>query len=314
MRKCCKLTIIIQGITKTVRKEKQKEMHSKKKMLPILFVLFLLLFSLTSPAVACVSREAGDVCYQKSPLKIHYQEDCYKGEFKPIVYRFGFPLENGETKKYCCFTRFIINKQYPVPGWSPKLKPVPRPEPKPEPRPEQKPDPGLEPEPGQEPGPGLEPGPGTEPVPVPEPDPGQEPGQGQEPEPSSILSADEAEMLQSVNEERRGAGLQPLQIHEGLVNLARLKSEDMIKMGYFSHQSPTYGSPFEMITGAGITYFTAGENIAGAPTVARAHQSLMNSPGHRANILHESFTHVGIGIVDGGPYGKMFTQIFIGQR
>ena len=121
-------------------------------------------------------------------------------------------------------------------------------------------------------------------------------------------------MLQLVNKERQKAGLQPLQIHEGLVKQARLKSEDMIKLGYFSHQSPTYGSPFEMISGAGIAYRTAGENIAGAPTVDRAHQALMNSSGHRANILNANFTHVGIGIIDGGPYGKMFTQMFIGQK
>lgn len=271
-------------------------MLSKKKMLPILFILFLLLFSLASPAAACVSRETGDAGYQKLPLKFCLQEDCYKGELRPIIYRFGLSVKNGETNKYCGSARFNIDKYYPVPGWSPR----------PEPGPGQEPDPGMEPDPAPDPGPGQEP--------EPAPDPGLEPGPGQEPGPGLVLSVDEEEMLRSVNEERRKAGLQPLQIHEGLVGLARQKSEDMIKLGYFSHQSPTYGSPFDMITGAGITYYTAGENIAGAPTVARAHQSLMESPGHRANILHESFTHVGIGIVDGGPYGKMFTQIFIGLR
>jgi uncharacterized protein YkwD len=63
----------------------------------------------------------------------------------------------------------------------------------------------------------------------------------------------------------------------------------------------------------GISYKYAGENIAGAPTVEKAHSSLMNSPGHRRNILNPNYTHVGIGIIDGGPYGKMFTQLFISK-
>lgn len=247
-------------------------MQSKKKMLPVLLILFLLLFSLASPAAACFTKEMEGTGSQKVPLKIYLQEDNCKGEPQPIVYCVEVPLKNGETKKCFKITRFIINKKYPVPCPSPKPEPAPEPE--------------LEPEPEPEP----------------------------QPEPSSVLSEDEMQMLQSVNEERRKAGLQPLEIHEGLVKLARLKSEDMIKLGYFSHQSPTYGSPFEMITKAGITYRTAGENIAGAPTVVRAHQSLMNSSGHRANILNKNFTHIGIGIVNGGPYGKMFTQMFIGQR
>ena len=92
-----------------------------------------------------------------------------------------------------------------------------------------------------------------------------------------------------------------------------MKSKDMIEKGYFAHQSPTYGSPFEMMQKAGITFGYAGENLAGAPVVSRAHTSLMNSPGHRANILSSNFTHLGIGIIDGGPYGKMFTQLFIGK-
>ncbi|HHX74021.1 MAG TPA: hypothetical protein GX699_03870 [Firmicutes bacterium] len=120
-------------------------------------------------------------------------------------------------------------------------------------------------------------------------------------------------MLGLVNAERAKAGLAPLKVDMALVKLARLKSEDMIKNGYFAHQSPTYGSPFEMMKAAGITYRIAGENLAGAPTVERAHSGLMNSPGHRANILRPSFTHVGIGIVSGGPYGMMFTQMFVGR-
>lgn len=126
------------------------------------------------------------------------------------------------------------------------------------------------------------------------------------------LTQDEALMLQLVNKERLQAGLQPLSVDSRLVELARKKSKDMVDVGYFAHYSPTYGSPFDMMRAAGVNYRTAGENIAGAPTVETAHRALMNSPGHRANILNPAFTHIGIGIVDGGPYGKMFTQMFIG--
>lgn len=123
----------------------------------------------------------------------------------------------------------------------------------------------------------------------------------------------EQEMLKYVNEARQAEGLAPLQMMPELVDLARLKSKDMIDKNYFDHNSPTYGSPFTMLKNHGINYRTAGENLAGNSSVSDAHKRLMNSPGHRKNILNPSFTHVGIGIVPGGPYGMMFTQIFIGQ-
>ncbi|WP_127017871.1 CAP domain-containing protein [Anoxybacter fermentans] len=127
------------------------------------------------------------------------------------------------------------------------------------------------------------------------------------------LTADERQMLNLINNERTKRGLAPLKVDMELVRLARMKSKDMIDNHYFSHISPTYGSPFEMMKNAGIVYRTAGENLAGASSVIRAHTNLMNSSGHRANILNPAFTHIGIGIVDGGPYGKMFTQLFIGR-
>ncbi|HEY3368866.1 MAG TPA: CAP domain-containing protein [Symbiobacteriaceae bacterium] len=130
--------------------------------------------------------------------------------------------------------------------------------------------------------------------------------------PAAGLTADEQQMLTSVNGERAKAGLAPLQADPALTKVARLKSQDMAANHYFSHQSPTYGSPFDMMKKFGITYRTAGENIAGNPSVAGAHTSLMNSPGHRANILNAKYTKVGIGIVKGGQYGMMFTQEFTG--
>jgi uncharacterized YkwD family protein len=120
-------------------------------------------------------------------------------------------------------------------------------------------------------------------------------------------------MLSQVNQERARQGLAPLVADTKLTQLARQKSQDMVNKNYFSHTSPTYGSPFDMMKAAGVRYRTAGENIACAPSTTRAHTALMNSPGHRANILNPAFTHVGIGIVKGGSCGMMFTQMFIGQ-
>jgi uncharacterized YkwD family protein len=130
---------------------------------------------------------------------------------------------------------------------------------------------------------------------------------------TSGLTADEQQMLNLVNGERAKAGLGALKADLTLTKLARLKSQDMINRNYFSHQSPTYGSPFEMMKSFGVTYNTAGENLAGNSTVSAAHTALMNSAGHRANILKSSFTHVGIGIIKGGQYGMMFTQMFVGR-
>lgn len=131
--------------------------------------------------------------------------------------------------------------------------------------------------------------------------------------PAADLTADEELMLNLVNQERSRNGLAPLQVEPALVQTARKKAQDMIENNYFGHLSPTYGSPFEMMQEAGVKYRYAGENLAGAPSVAQAHQALMASPGHRANILNPQFTHIGIGIVDGGPYGQMFVQHFIGK-
>lgn len=120
-------------------------------------------------------------------------------------------------------------------------------------------------------------------------------------------------MVDLVNQERIKAGLQPLTVDPKLTELARLKAQDMVKNNYFDHISPTYGSPFDMMRHAGITYRTAGENIAAASSVERAHTALMNSSGHRANILNPNFTRIGIGIVPDPTYGLMISQMFIGN-
>jgi uncharacterized YkwD family protein len=142
----------------------------------------------------------------------------------------------------------------------------------------------------------------------------EEPSKGQDPSPATNnqagLTAEEQKMVQLVNQERQKQGLAPLKVNQELVKVARAKAQDMINNGYFSHHSPTYGSPAEMLNKFGVKYRYMGENLAGNSSVERAHQALMNSDGHRANILNGNFGQVGIGIVDGGPYGKMFVQLF----
>lgn len=142
--------------------------------------------------------------------------------------------------------------------------------------------------------------------------PKEEPPKGSEE--AAKLTPDEAKMVALVNEERAKAGLPALKVDMKLTELARKKSQDMVDKNYFSHTSPTYGSPFDMMKAAGVTYKYAGENLAGASKVETAHVNLMNSPGHRANILNTNYDHIGIGIIEGSPYGKIYTQMFIGTK
>ncbi|HEX8558096.1 MAG TPA: CvpA family protein [Pyrinomonadaceae bacterium] len=120
----------------------------------------------------------------------------------------------------------------------------------------------------------------------------------------------EAQMLDMVNEERRAAGLKPLAPDPEMTEVARAHSADMFARGYFAHVSPDGLNPFDRMTRAGVQFRVAGENLALAPTVKVAHTGLMNSPGHRANILHPSFGRLGIGILDGGYRGVMVSQEF----
>lgn len=129
-----------------------------------------------------------------------------------------------------------------------------------------------------------------------------------------IFKSAEEEMLSLINEERVKVGVKPLQMDQDLVKIARLKSQDMIEKNYFDHVSPTYGAPFTMMTSFGIDYSYAGENLAGNYSVQNAHEALMASDGHRKNILNPNYTHIGVGIVEGGAYGKMFTQLFISNN
>lgn len=120
----------------------------------------------------------------------------------------------------------------------------------------------------------------------------------------------EAQMLELLNEERIENGLKPLQADTALRDVARQHSEDMFRRGYFSHHSPDGDTPFDRIRAANVRFLTAGENLALAPTLTIAHEGLMNSPGHRANILQRRFGRVGIGVLQGGPGRLMITQNF----
>ncbi|MCM3610425.1 S-layer homology domain-containing protein [Planococcus sp. MERTA32b] len=122
------------------------------------------------------------------------------------------------------------------------------------------------------------------------------------------------EVLNLVNKERAKVGAPALKAHKALQEAAILKSKDMADKNYFSHQSPTYGSPFDLIKSRGISYTAAGENIAAGQRSAEAvMSSWMDSPGHKANILNEDYTHLGVGIYKGGSYGIYHTQLFIRQ-
>jgi len=120
----------------------------------------------------------------------------------------------------------------------------------------------------------------------------------------------ESEMVTLVNNERVSRGLRPLQVDSALTEVARGHSADMFERGYFGHITPDGISPFDRLLAAHIDFLVAGENIALAPTLTIAHEGLMNSPGHRANILDTQYGRIGIGIVDGGKYGIMITQMF----
>lgn len=120
----------------------------------------------------------------------------------------------------------------------------------------------------------------------------------------------EAQMLVLVNEERTKAGLQPLKADDEIRVVARAHSKDMFARGYFSHINPDGKDPFDRMREGHIRFISAGENLALAHSLSIAHRGLMNSPGHRANILQKSFGRVGIGILDGGIYGIMVTQNF----
>ena len=136
------------------------------------------------------------------------------------------------------------------------------------------------------------------------------PSEPDQPESSDGVHAYERQVVDLVNVQRARSGLQPLTLDADLCRFARVKSQDMHDNRYFDHNSPTYGSPFDMMRSFGITYAPAGENIAmGYSTPEAVVSAWMNSDGHRANILSTKFALLGVGYVADGGY---WTQWFIG--
>ena len=130
---------------------------------------------------------------------------------------------------------------------------------------------------------------------------------------SSTLPNTAETVLSLINEERKAQGITPLQIDDLLNSTAQTKATDMVKNNYFSHESPTYGSPFEMMQNAGITYRTAGENIAGNPSVENAVKSWLASESHKQNLLSNAYNYIGIGIEESPAYGYVIVAMFIGR-
>ncbi|WP_434796746.1 CAP domain-containing protein [Terrisporobacter vanillatitrophus] len=128
------------------------------------------------------------------------------------------------------------------------------------------------------------------------------------------FSSFQKEVTRLVNVERSKRGLSELSFNTQLSNVATLKSQDMINKNYFSHTSPTYGSPFDMMKQFNISYRTAGENIAmGQKTPAEVVNAWMNSQGHRENILNSNFTDIGVGVAKSSNGTLYWTQMFIGK-
>ena len=131
--------------------------------------------------------------------------------------------------------------------------------------------------------------------------------------PSSTLTSDELVVFDLINKQRTQNGLSALKLDTETLRVARIKAQDMVDNNYFSHNSPTYGTPFNMLKSFGVSYKSAGENIAGNSSNSSAVTAWMNSSGHRANILNSSYNYTGIAVVNGSKYGKIYVQMFIGK-
>lgn len=148
------------------------------------------------------------------------------------------------------------------------------------------------------------------PSPSPKETPPASPAPGKEKE-ADDLSQQEKQLLDLINQERAKSNLSPLIADPELMKVARTKADDMTKNNYFSHYSPTYGSPFDMMRQFGISFKAAAENIAGNSTVEGAVNSWMKSEGHRNNIMNPNYNYTGIGISRSTKYGYVFVQMFI---
>ena len=126
-----------------------------------------------------------------------------------------------------------------------------------------------------------------------------------------IFEEKEEKMLNLINVERVKKGLKKLEVDNSLTEIARLKAEDMVENDYFAHNSPLYGSPFDMLKAKGVNYGLAGENLAEANSISSAFEQLMQSPAHKDNILDKRYDKVGIAVIKGEQYEYMIVQLFI---
>lgn len=124
----------------------------------------------------------------------------------------------------------------------------------------------------------------------------------------TLLTEDETSFLNSINKIRADNKLPELKIDDNTQNVARLKAQDLVEHNYFSHTSPTYGTPFEMLSTNNVTYKTASENIAGNSSLEGAITSWMNSESHKNNILSNNFNYTGVAIVNSPNYRKNFSS------
>lgn len=209
------------------------------------------------------------------------------------------------------------------PDEEPENSQNPEPESQPQPKPNESPEPDkggspintppAENPPAQNPPEKTPPVNNPQPKPAPQPEPEKKPENKPSTQAPSSVGGMQGQMLDLVNSERVNSGLKPLIWDGNLAEVAQVKAKDMSDNNYFDHNSPTYGSPFEMMKKFGITYRAAGENLAGSSGVERAHVGLMNSEGHRKNILNPNFTHMGIGVEKSTRYGYVFVQMFVGR-
>ena len=130
---------------------------------------------------------------------------------------------------------------------------------------------------------------------------------------TTAMNSDEKEVFDLINKQRTNNGLSALKEDAEVQKVARIKAQDMVSNNYFAHESPTYGTPFQMLKNFKISYKTAGENIAVNSSNSSAVTAWMNSSGHKANILNSNFNYTGIGVVSSNKYGKIYVQMFIGK-
>lgn len=260
-----------------------------KKFRKIVIILALMAMVL----VPMQSTLAASNCVEYNGFKVYYGNDAWQQT-----------QNRGVTVIYNWYNNYLnnYNMTQPVPSTAP-VAPAPTAAPAPTVAPTPAPTTAPVPTVAPTPAPTAAPAPTVAPTPAPTvaPAPTQNPSTS-----GHQLSASEQKMVDLVNQERAKAGVAALKIDPELSRVARIKSQDMKDNNYFSHTSPTYGSPFDMMKSFGIKYRAAGENIAKHGSVDSAHVGLMNSEGHRKNILNPNFTHIGIGIVDNRYYTQMF--------